>query len=81
MGLPGTGRSKCHNLLKLANIILVIVHSNAEEEYLFSRVRKNLASQRASLSVDGTMSSILTFQLMVTQPLQNDKNRQKYVFA
>ena len=35
-----------------------------ERESLFSHVRKNLTSQGASLSVDGTMSSILALRLI-----------------
>ena len=63
MKIPGSNRSKFHNLSKLVKVILVIIHSNAEEESLFSRVRKNLTAQRASLSLDGTLSSIISFQL------------------
>ena len=63
MKIPGSNRSKFHNLFKLVKVILVIIHSNAEEESLFSKVRKNLTAQRASLSLDGTLSSIISFQL------------------
>ena len=67
MKVPGSNRSKFHNLFRLVKVILVIIHSNAEEESLFSRVRKNLTAQRASLSLDGTLSSIISFQLNRTQ--------------
>ena len=63
MKIPGTNKSKFENLFKLAKMVLSAVHSNAEEESLFSRVRKNLTSQRASLQLDGTLSSIISFQL------------------
>ena len=63
MKIPGTNKSKFENLFHLAKIVLCIVHSNAEEESLFSRVKKNLTPQRASLSLDGTLSSIMCFQL------------------
>ena len=59
----GTQKSKFEQLFKLAKVVLTIVHSNAEEESLFSRVRKNMTPQRASLSLDGTLSSIIAFQL------------------
>ena len=52
MKIPGSSRSKFHNLFKLVKVILAIIHSNAEEESLFSRIRKNLTAQRASLSLD-----------------------------
>ena len=35
----------------------------AAQESLFSRVRKNLTAQRASLALDGTLSSVMTVQL------------------
>ena len=40
MKIPGTTKSKFENLFRLAKIVLCIVHSNAEEESLFSRVKK-----------------------------------------
>ena len=61
--IPGTSKSKFENLFKLTRVVLCIVHSNAEEESLFSRVKKNLMPQRASLSLDGSLSSIMSFQL------------------
>ena len=42
---------------------MCIIHSNAEEESVFSRTRKNLTLQRASLELDGTLASIINFQL------------------
>ena len=59
----GSNKSKFENFFKLAKVVLSVVHSNAEEESLFSRVRKNLTSQRGSLQLDGTLSSIISFQL------------------
>ena len=63
MKVPGRSKSKFQNLFKLARVVLCIVHSNAEEESLFSHVKKNLTPQRASLSLDGLLSSIMSFQL------------------
>ena len=63
MKIPGTSKSKFRNLFKLARAVLCIVHSNAEKELLFSHVKKNLTPQRASLSLEGSLSSILSFQL------------------
>ena len=85
--IPGTNKSKFENLFHLAKIVLCIVHSNAEEESLFSRVKKNLTPQRASLSLDGTLSSIMCFQLNRPQnetcyqhvPSQNVLKRSKEV--
>ena len=63
MKMSGLQTSKFRNMFSLAKVILSIVHSNAEEKSLFSRVRKNLPAQRASLALYGTLSSIMTFQL------------------
>ena len=52
--VPGTNKSKFDKLFKLAKVILCIIHSNAEEESVFSRIRKNLTPQRASLEFNST---------------------------
>ena len=61
--IPRTNKSKFDKLFKLAKVILCIIYSNAEEESAFSRIRKNLTPQRASLELDGTLGSIINFQL------------------
>ena len=63
MKIPGSNRSKFHNLFKLVKVILVIIHSNTEEESLFSRVRKNLTAQRASLSLDGVIFCVQKYRI------------------
>ena len=40
--IPRTNKSKFDNLIKLAKVILSIIHSNAEEESVFSRIRKRI---------------------------------------
>ena len=61
MKIPGTSCSKFHHLFKVAKLVLSVIHSNAVEEKLFSHVRKNLPQDRASLSFDGSLSSIIKF--------------------
>ena len=61
--VPGTQKAKYGQVFKLAKVFLTIVHSNAEEESSFSGVRKNMTPQRANLSLHGTLSSIIAFQL------------------
>ena len=61
--IPGTNKSKFDNLFKRAKVILCIIHSNAEEESVFSRIRKKLTAQRASSELNGTLASIINFQL------------------
>ena len=55
-------------LSQIAKLILVIPHSNAEEERVFSMVRKNKTAFRSNLDPKGTLSSILTIKLANSQP-------------
>lgn len=61
--VAGTSRSKFHNLVRLAQLVLTLPHSNADEERVFSRIGKNKTKFRANLSLDRTLPSIITFQL------------------
>uniref|UniRef100_H3AIW8 HAT C-terminal dimerisation domain-containing protein n=1 Tax=Latimeria chalumnae TaxID=7897 RepID=H3AIW8_LATCH len=54
------GARKFDFLFKIAKRILVLPHSNAEEERIFSTMRKNKTTFRASLSNKTTLPSILT---------------------
>ena len=42
LGIPGCSVKRFKNLIKLAELVLVMLHSNAELERLFSIVRKNI---------------------------------------
>ena len=55
-------------LSKVAMLVLVIPHSNAEKERVFSMVRKT--TFRPSLDPKGTLSSILTIKLGQDKPHQ-----------
>ena len=50
-------------LTKLVKLILVIPHSNAEEERVFSLVRKNKTCFRPNLDLDESLASIITCKL------------------
>ena len=50
-------------LTKVAKLILVIPHSNAEEEGVFSLVRKNKTCFRPNLDLDESLASIITCKL------------------
>ena len=63
MKIPGTSRSKFYHLFKVAKLVLLIIHSNTVEESLFSCEWKSLTQYRASLSLDGSLSSIIKFQM------------------
>ena len=50
-------------LWKVVRLILTIPHSNAEEERVFSVVRKNKTSFRPRLDPEETLASIVTVKL------------------
>ena len=55
-----------YRLCQIAKLVMVIPHSNAQEERVFSMVQKNKTSFRPSLDPKGTLSSILTVKLAST---------------
>ena len=55
-------------LSNIAKLVLIVPHSNAEEERVFSMVRKNKTCFRPSLDPKGTLSSILTIKLADNLP-------------
>ena len=55
-------------LSKVAHLVLVLPHSNAQEERVFSLVTKNKTAFRPNLRLDGTLSSILTVKLANPEP-------------
>jgi hypothetical protein len=63
MRLPQSSTKRFQHLHKVAEAVLVIGHSNAEEERLFSMVRKNKTDSRPALSLEGTLSSLLSMKL------------------
>ena len=60
--VPETSLRRFKYLPLLAEIVLVIPHSNAGQERLFSVVRKNKTDSRSSLKLDGSLSSILAMK-------------------
>ena len=52
------GRPMFPHLSKIAKVVLIIPHSNADEERVFSLVRKNKTPFRPNLSLDKTLSSV-----------------------
>ena len=55
------------NLGKIVEAVLVLHHSNASEERVFSMIRKNKTSFRSSLNLEGTLSSIIAVKLASEQ--------------
>ena len=58
-----TGVSLFPRLATIAKIVLVLPHSNADAERVFSVVGLNKTKTRNSLALDGTLSSIMTIKM------------------
>ena len=61
--IPGTTAKQFKHLPKVAGLVLVLPHSNAGEERLFSIVRKNKTESRELMKLEGTLSSLLAMKL------------------
>lgn len=68
MQQPETSVPRLRNLSKVARTVLVIPHSNAEEERLFSMIRKSKTDSHSSLNIDGTLSNIKLANSETTTP-------------
>ena len=55
-------------LSKIAMLVLLILHSNVQEERIFSMVHKNKTAFWSNLDPKGTLSSILTVKLANNVP-------------
>ena len=64
----GDGRQRFKRLSNIAMLVLTIPHSNADEERVFSMVRKNKTPFRPSLGLDTTLPSLLTVKLATEEP-------------
>ena len=69
MKQPGSSAKRFQHLTRIAEAVLVIPHSNAEEERLFSIVRKNKTDSRPCLGLDGTLSNILAMKLVYPEDM------------
>ncbi|KAJ4919361.1 hypothetical protein JOQ06_013881 [Pogonophryne albipinna] len=63
-----TGLSQFGRLTKIAQLVLVLPHSNADAERVFSMVGLNKTKTRNSLALDGTLSSIMTVKMAGLEP-------------
>ena len=55
-------------LTKVAKLVLTLAHTSADKERVFSLIRKNKTDFRSSLSLDGTLSSLLTIKMAIEEP-------------
>ena len=60
------GTHRFNRLCLIAKLVMVIPHSDAQEESVFSMIRKNKTCFRPSLVPKGTLSSIRTVKLAST---------------
>lgn len=73
---PGTRTPRFAKLSQIARLVLIIPHSNAGPERVFSLVRVNRNDQRNRLNYDGTLTSALTVKM--DRPDRNDNPCYKY---
>ncbi|CAB3996170.1 PREDICTED: uncharacterized protein LOC106702191 [Paramuricea clavata] len=66
--LKVSGYPRFQHLSKVAQLVLVLPHSNAEEERAFSLVRKNKTCFRGNLDINRTLSAIMTIKMNSTAP-------------
>ena len=59
----GNGRHNFSGIKDVAKTVLILPHSNASEERVFSLIRKNKTAFWPSLQVDGTLASVLTIKM------------------
>ena len=62
------GRPSFSRLYTIAKLVLVLPHSNAGEERVFSIIRKNKTPFRPNLGIDKTLPSLLTVKLATQEP-------------
>lgn len=63
-----SGILKVPKLSKVAQIVLSLPHSNADAERTFSVIGLNKTDTRNRLSLDGTLSSIMTMKMSSLEP-------------
>ena len=63
-----TGQPSFSLLANVAKLVLTLPHSNADEERVFSLIRQNKTDFRSSLSLDGSLASILTVKMASEEP-------------
>ena len=62
------GLCRFAKLARVAQLVLILPHSNAQEERVFSMISKNKTKFRPNLQLDGTLSSIISVKLANLEP-------------
>jgi len=68
--IAGTNEKEFGLLVRVAQCIMTIPHSNASEECIFSLINKNKTPSRSSLQADNTLSSLLIVKTHILDPLK-----------
>ena len=63
-----TGMPRFPTLGKVAQLVLILPHSNADAERVFSMIGLNKTETRNSLALEGTLSSIMTMKMSNMEP-------------
>ena len=63
--VPGSNECEFDVLFKVAEVVMTIPYSNAGEERIFSLINENKTPSRSSLSLDGTLSSLITVKTVL----------------
>ena len=69
MVVPDSSFQRFCHLLKVAELVLILPHSNAGEDRLFSMVCKNKTESRSRLKLDGTLSNLLAMKLQYPESI------------
>ena len=69
MKQSASSTKRFQHLTRIAEAVLVIPHSNAEEERLFSIVRQNKTDSRSCSRLDNTSSHVLAMKLAYPEEL------------
>lgn len=70
--IPGTSAKRFKHLPKVG-LVLVLPHSNAGEERLFSVVRKDKTESSASMKLEGALPSLLAMKLQYPEQVESYK--------
>ena len=66
--VPDSGSPRFKFLSKVARLVLVLPHSNASTERIFSLIRKNKTVSHPSLTIERTLDSVLTVRANQKDP-------------
>jgi hypothetical protein len=75
MTAPGSNSLRFPRLSRVLQLIMIIPHSNADEERVFSLIRKNKTCFRPNLDPDITLQNLIMVKLAIPKPCQDYETR------